>query len=160
MRVARRVAVPTDCADIIRALLDAGLPQEQAQAWADGWNIRPLPGGVAAQAVTFADHGIVVLEAIEWHQRGFHADEACCFFDAGYSPTQAATLARLVDHDNHAVCEWVASGLPADRVIAYLRAGIAPSEVAEFESTPGGAHDALAMLGGLLEHSCRAENGQ
>lgn len=134
---------------IIWALTDAGFPRHDAEAWADGWSMRPDPRLVAHQAITYDDHGIPLAQAIDWHQQGFYAHEATCLYDTRWTPADARTI-RDHDHALGDIEDWAATGLPARRVIAYLQASVAVDEVAHYEAAPGGPDAALGMLTGLL----------
>lgn len=134
---------------IIWTLTDQGFPRHDAEAWANGWSCGPDPAMVAHQAITYDDHGIPIDQAIDWHQHGFYAADACCFYDAGYTPAQAGFVVDLAQTDD-AIDDWLATGLPAARVIGYLRAQVNVDEVAEFESAPGGPDALVGALAALL----------
>lgn len=134
---------------IIWALTDQGFPRPTADAWANAWTFIPEPGLVLVEATCFDDHGIPLEEALLWNLHGFFAAEATCFYDAKYTPSQAATVRDLVEYEFE-VDDWLATGMPAERVIAYLRAEVEIDEMPAFEAASGGPMGPLSTLAALL----------
>ncbi len=131
------------------ALLDECFPREVAEAWADGWKAGLFVN--PTEVIAYDDHGIPLDQALTWHQHGFDAAEATCFYDRHYTPEQALKVTLLTNGDED--IEWLATGLPADRVIAYLHAGVTLAEYDDFENNDDPTDEALTMLAGFLQPS-------